>query len=54
MIVPLGLMRTKKVPMIDATIETAPSAIGTPSEKAMPVSPNARMPMSIAATVVTT
>ena len=27
MIVPFGLMRTKKVPMIDATIETAPSAM---------------------------
>ena len=37
MIVPLGLIFTKNVPMIDATIETAPSASGMPSENAMPV-----------------
>ena len=54
MIVPFGLIRTKNVPMIEATIETAPRAIGIPSENAIPFWPNARIPISIAATVVTT
>jgi len=33
MMVPFGLIRTKNVPMMDATIDTAPSATGAQRER---------------------
>ena len=54
MMVPFGLILTNSVPMIEAMMEAAPMTRGNPSDTAMLSAPNARLPMSMAATVVTT